>query len=156
MKPCYKTNLISVKRKIMNSNGRMDSLRKLFVDNGLHKEDAYKDPRGFVIITRTGIEKIQAKHKIAVSFEPIQIALDFVVIKAVATAEMPDGIETLIETFGEASKANTHNDYIVAMAEKRALSRAVLKLSGFYMHGAYGEDEIDKSTQNGQLAGRTA
>ena len=138
----------------MKSESRIESLRRLFIENGLHKEDAYKDPRGFVIITRTGIEKVQAKHKIVVAFEPVQIALDFVVIKAIGTSTMPDGSEALIETFGEASKANTSNGYIVAMAEKRALSRAVLKLSGFYMHGAYGEDEIDKSPQNGQLNGQ--
>lgn len=132
----------------MKSESRIESLRKLFIDNGLHKEDAYKDPRGFVIITRTGIEKIQAKHKIVVAYEPVHIALEFVVIKAIATASMPDGTEALIETFGEASKANTSNAYMVAMAEKRALSRAVLKLSGFYMHGAYGEDEVESKTQH--------
>ncbi len=138
----------------MKSENRLDSLRRLFIENGLHKEDAYKDPRGFVIITRTGIEKIQANHKISVAFEPTHIALDFVVIKAIATATMPDKSEALIETFGEASKANTSNAYMVAMAEKRALSRAVLKLSGFYQHGAYGEDEVDKSPQNGQYNGQ--
>jgi hypothetical protein len=30
------------------------------------------------------------------------------------------------------------------MAEKRALSRAILKLAGFYTAGVYGEDEIDE------------
>jgi hypothetical protein len=89
-----------------------------------------------------------------VAFEPVHIALDFVVIKAIGTATMPDGSEALIETFGEASKANTSNTYPIAIAEKRALSRAGLKLSGFYMHGAYGEDDIDKSPQNGQLNGQ--
>jgi hypothetical protein len=29
------------------------------------------------------------------------------------------------------------------MAEKRALSRAVLKLAGFYQHNVYGEDEVE-------------
>jgi len=136
----------------MKSESRIESLRKLFKENGLHKEDAYKDPRGFVIITRTGIEKIQARHKIVVSYEPIHIALDFVVIKAIATGSMPDNSEALIETFGEASKSNTSNAYMVAMAEKRALSRAVLKLSGFYRHGAYGEDEFDNKPQyNGSV-----
>lgn len=135
----------------MKTESRIESLRRLFTENGLVKEDAYKDPRGFVIITRTGIEKIQARHKVSVAFEPVRVELEFVVIKAIATATLPDGSEGLIETFGEASKANTSNSYLVAMAEKRALSRAVLKLSGFYKHGAYGEDEFDKSPQNGRL-----
>ena len=33
--------------------------------------------------------------------------------------------------------------YPVAMAEKRAMSRAVLKLTGFYELGHFGEDEAD-------------
>ena len=132
----------------MKSESRIESLRKLFIENNLHKEDAYKDKRDFVIITRTGIEKIQARHKIVVAYEPVHIALDFVVIKAIATSSMPDGSEALIETFGEASKANTSNAYMVAMAEKRALSRAVLKLSGFYQHNVFGQDEIESNSQD--------
>jgi len=31
------------------------------------------------------------------------------------------------------------------MAEKRALSRAVLKLAGLYKEGVYGEDEIENT-----------
>jgi hypothetical protein len=43
------------------------------------------------------------------------------------------------------SKANNRNAYPVAMAEKRALSRAVLKLAGLYKEGVYGEDEIEST-----------
>lgn len=135
----------------MKSESRIESLRKLFKENGLHKEDAYKDRRGFVVITRSGIEKIQAGYRVAVSYETVHISLDFVVIKAIASGTLPDGSEALIETFGEASKENTNNSYMVAMADKRALSRAVLKLSGFYRHGAFGEDEVDKLTFKGQI-----
>jgi hypothetical protein len=49
------------------------------------------------------------------------------------------------ETFDEAGNANTSNAYIATMAEKCALSRAALKLSGFYKHGAYGENEFDQN-----------
>ena len=38
---------------------KKDALRRLFVQNNLHEDDVYKDKRGFVIITRSGIEKIQ-------------------------------------------------------------------------------------------------
>ena len=37
---------------------KKESLRRLFTENGLVQEDVYKDKRGFVIITRTGIDKI--------------------------------------------------------------------------------------------------
>ena len=48
-----------------------------------------------------------------------------------------------IETYGEASPKNNRNAYPVAMAEKRAMSRIVLKLAGFYELGFFGEDESD-------------
>ena len=51
--------------------------------------------------------------------------------------------EQTIETFGESSPGNTNTSYPVAMAEKRAMSRAVLKLAGFYQHGVFSEDESD-------------
>ena len=38
---------------------------------------------------------------------------------------------------------NNRNAYPVAMAEKRAMSRAVLKLAGLYKFNVYGEDEVD-------------
>ena len=33
--------------------------------------------------------------------------------------------------------------YVMEMAEKRAMSRAVLKLTGFYELGVFGEDESE-------------
>ena len=61
-----------------------------------------------------------------------------VIIKA--TAKLGD---KEIQTFGEAAPNNTSNSYPVAMAEKRAMSRAVLKLAGFYQLGVFSEDESD-------------
>lgn len=118
----------------------IERLRELYKQNGLNKEDVYKDKRGFTIITRTGIEKIQAKNKIDVAFELKHISPDqkYCTIKAVATM----GTKS-IETFGEASPDNCRQSYKVMMAEKRALSRAVLKITGMYEHGVYGQDEID-------------
>jgi hypothetical protein len=45
-------------------------------------------------------------------------------------------------TYGEASPKNNKNSYPYAMAEKRAIDRAILKLIG--LHGfVYSEDEVD-------------
>ena len=55
----------------------------------------------------------------------------------------PQGVWKQVTTFGESSKANNRNAYPVAMAEKRAVSRAVLKLAGLYKEGMYGEDEME-------------
>lgn len=48
-----------------------------------------------------------------------------------------------MQTFGECSPDNNHNPYPVAMAEKRAMSRAVLKLAGLYSENVFGEDEAE-------------
>lgn len=119
-----------------------DMLRELFLQNGLVKgEDTHElkfGSRGTTIITRTGIEKIQANNNITVKYDVEAMSPDFVVIRATAQKG-----NTIIETFGEASPSNTKQTYPVAMAEKRALSRAVLKVAGFYKYGVFGEDESD-------------
>ena len=38
---------------------------------------------------------------------------------------------------------NCNTFYVMEMAEKRAMSRAVLKLTGFYELGVFGEDESE-------------
>ena len=48
-----------------------------------------------------------------------------------------------MESYGEASSKNTKQAYPVAMAEKRALSRVILKITGFYKYGVMGQDESD-------------
>jgi hypothetical protein len=48
-------------------------------------------------------------------------------------------------SFGEASDNNLMGGgkkFPVAMAEKRAMSRVVLKIAGFYEQGVFGQDEI--------------
>ena len=120
-------------------------LRELFVENGLVKgEDTHElkfGSKALTIITRSGIEKIQFHNNIEVKYYVESIVPpDFVVIKAVARIAK-DAI--VMESFGEASANNTKQSYPVAMAEKRALSRVVLKIAGFYKYGVFGEDESD-------------
>tara|TARA_R100001440_G_scaffold32457_1_gene51107 strand:- start:1701 stop:2096 length:396 start_codon:yes stop_codon:yes gene_type:complete len=121
---------------------KKESLRRLFTENGLVQEDVYKDKRGFVIITRTGIDKIVSNRGIRLSYEPIVMEKDWVVLRCVG--EMSDG-QKRVESFGESSKENTMGlagKFPVAMAEKRAKSRAVLMLTGFYEQGVFGQDEM--------------
>ena len=117
---------------------RDEALRRMYLENNLIKEDVFKH-KHFVIITRSGIEKIMDGKGIEITYEPIKMEPQFVVIKARANLG-----EKVIETFGEASPRNTSNGYLVAIAEKRALSRAVLKLAGYYKHGVFSEDESDE------------
>jgi len=117
-----------------------ERLKKLFNENGLSPSDVFAHNH-FTIITRTGIEKIQAKKKIEVTFQVEKLEPDFVVIKAFGEMETDGGL-VRVETYGESSPKNNKTSYPVAMSEKRALSRAVLKLAGLYSEpGLIGEDE---------------
>lgn len=114
---------------------------------GLIRTDFHKAKQGFVVITRTGIEKIQRALKIAVHYEVVpefsDIASGMYVIKAIGGLEDDGEIVPMVESYGEASPKNNRNAYPVAMAEKRALSRVVLKMADLYELGVYGEDELD-------------
>jgi len=113
-------------------------LRSLFESNGLNKDDIFIH-RNFTIVKRSGIEKIQATQNIHVQFEVVQCDRDFVVMKAHAWQR--DKPERRVETFGSANPENCMSKHLVEMSEKRALSRAVLKITNLYEHGVFGEDE---------------
>jgi hypothetical protein len=128
---------------------RKEALTRLFLENGLVKEDVHKDPRGFVIITRSGIDKIVSKQGITVAYEPLLLELKKdninVVIRAAASMQGKNNKPINMMSFGEASDNNLMGGakkFPVAMAEKRAMSRVVLKIAGFYEQGAFGQDEM--------------
>jgi len=122
---------------------KKDILNRLFVENNLTSEDVFKHQH-YTIITRGGIEKIQANIDINITYDVIRCEPPFAVVKA--TANVGDQV---IETFGSALKGKSYTDgntnswYVMEMAEKRAMSRAVLKLAGFYQLGVFGEDESE-------------
>jgi len=125
--------------------------RELSDAYGLGRDDFFKAPQGFVIIKREGIEKIQRGLGIRVEYEVIESLSDVskgcYVIKAKGfRAGFDDENKKFYtETFGESSMKNCRNQYPVAMAEKRALSRCVLKMADLYELGVKGEDEVDES-----------
>ena len=122
---------------------KRDILNRLFVENNLTEDDVFSHQH-YKIITRGGINKIEANMNISVFFEVIRCEPHFAVVKAKATMGNKE-----LETFGSALKGNTFKDgntnswYVMEMAEKRAMSRAVLKLAGFYELGVFGEDESE-------------
>ena len=123
---------------------KQEILNRLFIENNLSDEDYFKH-KFYTIITRSGIDKIQSLNNIEINYNLIYNSPDlkFIIIKA--TAKMGDKV---IETFGECSPHNNQNSYGVAMAEKRAMSRACLKLAGFYENNVFGEDEADSFKRN--------
>ena len=122
----------------MNRN----ELTKIYKDYNLSEKDIYKDKRGFVIITRSGVESIQLQKNIQVEFEVICCSLENVVIKASSYLQDQDG-EWLkqMETFGSASKDNCRQNFKVEIAEKRSLARIIIKTIGLF--NTYGKDELD-------------
>tara|TARA_B100001175_G_scaffold317649_1_gene335454 strand:- start:1029 stop:1457 length:429 start_codon:yes stop_codon:yes gene_type:complete len=129
-----------------------EKLKDLYVKYDLSPDDVFKHEfknSSFVIITRSGIEKIQAIANIAVNFEAKVLEKDFAVMKATAYVD----VKQVVETFGSALKGdfktgNCNTWYVAEMAEKRALSRAILKVTGFYQLGVFGEDESEDFKKN--------
>jgi hypothetical protein len=123
---------------------KTEALKEKYIRYNLTKDDVFKHQGGhYIIITRSGIDKIQAIENITIDYEVINCEKDFCVVKATALKD-----ETYIQTFGSALKGgfkdgNCNTWYVMEMAEKRAMSRAVLKLSGFYELGCFGEDESE-------------
>jgi len=121
---------------------KTEKLKALYEKYELDKDDFFKHQH-YTIVTRQGIDKIQAKEQIEIDYEVVKCEPEFAVFKAHAKK---DGAS--IQTFGSAKKGNhptgnTNTWYIAEMAEKRAMSRAVLKLTGFYELGVFGEDESE-------------
>jgi len=122
---------------------KTDKIKEKYLHYGLEKEDIFKHQH-YLIITRSGIDKIQAIENITIDYEVINCEKNFCVVKANALKG-----ETSIQTFGSALKGEGFKDgncntwYVMEMAEKRAMSRAVLKLTGFYELGVFGEDESE-------------
>ncbi len=128
-----------------------EKLKELYEHYNLQRSDIFTKELGdksYTIIKRQGIEKIQSQESINISYDVIRCETNFAVIKA--NAYVSDKPNDHIETFGSALKGSGYNDgnciswYVAEMAEKRALSRAVLKLTGFYELGVMGEDESDE------------
>ena len=120
-----------------------EKLKELYEKFNLDKEDFFKHQH-YTIVTRQGIDKIMAIEQMRVNYEVIKCEPKFAVFKALASKNGKS-----IETFGSALKGDTYKEgntnswYVAEMAEKRAMSRAVLKLTGFYELGVFSEDESE-------------
>jgi hypothetical protein len=135
---------------------KADKIKVLCDKYGLDSSDTFTH-KHYTIITRSGIDKIQAKEKIFITYVPVKVTPEFCVVQACASKE-----ESKIETFGSAKYGgkswnkernngkggwdefgNTTTWYVMEVAEKRAMCRAVLKLTGFYELGVLGQDESE-------------
>ena len=131
----------------MATSAKTQRFKELVELYGLEASHFHKDTRGFIIVTREGIERIQAVLGCRVGFAPVpeftDVATGMYCVKGFGRVRQEDGTFIQIESFGECSPKNNRNPYPIAMAEKRALSRVVLKAAGMYELGVYGEDELN-------------
>ena len=117
-----------------------EKLKEMYAKYELDADDVFKHQH-FLIITRSGIEKIQAKENIKITYEVIKCETNFAVVKAKTEH---------LQTFGSALKGatykegNTNSWYLMELAEKRAMSRMVLKTCNLYQLGVMGQDESEE------------
>jgi hypothetical protein len=113
-----------------------DKLAVLYKKYQLAKEDIYQH-KHYLIITRQGIDKIQAKEKIFIEYDAVKVDSEFCVVKAKAQKE-----DAKIETFGSAKygsktynestkkydeSGNTTTWYVMEMAEKKSHEQSSIK-----------------------------
>ncbi len=129
---------------------KTEQLKEKYIKYNLTKDDVFKHQGGhYIIITRSGIEKIQNLENIHINFKVIKCEPNFAAVQATAIKD-----QNTIQTFGSALKGSTFKDgntnswYCLEMAEKRAMSRAVLKITGMYELGVFGEDEAEDFKRN--------
>ena len=144
---------------------KSDILNKLFKDYGLfydgnpdNKDNDIFKHKHYKIITRSGIEKIQKAAGIEISYKLAGCSDTFAIVHATGRRFNDDGSEmdgSPLETFGSANLENSPNSYYAEVAEKRAMSRIVLKLAGMYEYGVMGQDEL-KETSGGSSEVKTA
>ena len=107
---------------------KTEAIKEKYNKYNLEPSDVFKHQH-YIIITRSGIDKIQALENIFIHYEVVKSESNFASVKAVALK-------------------GDNSWYVMEMAEKRAMSRAVLKLTGFYELGVFGEDESEDFKKN--------
>ena len=111
---------------------------------GFDPKQCLWDCHGTWVMYHRFIEIAGAKNSIAYDLTEIETNSKDGIVCIKCTAKR-NGDSVI--TYGEASPKNTKNAYPYAMAEKRAVDRAILKLLG--LHGfVYSEDEMDLSPTN--------
>ncbi len=125
-----------------------EKLTELYKEFSLTKDDVFKHQH-YLIITRSGIEKLMAQSNITINYEVVKCEPNFAVIKALGKKG-----DKRVETFGSALKGGNYKDgstnswYVMELAEKRSQSRCVLKMLNLYEYGIFGEDESESFKNN--------
>lgn len=133
------------KQKTLAKDQVNQLLNALYVKYELTPADVFKH-KHYNIITRSGMEKIIEKSQIDYDLELVAHGDSYCVVKGVFTGG-PEGTPKVI-TFASASVDTSTSAYYAEMAEKRCLSRGMLKKLGLYQQGFYGDDEFDTKSMS--------
>jgi len=120
------------------------TIKELYKKYGLESEDIFPH-RHFTIITRQGIEKIEAKAKIKLNLQTEVVSPTYCAMKCTASIDGQEPVVMYASALNDPKlkMKNCQSTYLLEMSQKRAISRAVLKLCGFYTLGHFGEDEAE-------------
>jgi hypothetical protein len=123
-----------------------EHIAKFMEDFGVRADEVWKIPQGTAYaIKHKALERVAAERGIVTTSLKV-LALDQEKGVAAVEAEVKRG-ELHYRSFGEVSPKNNKNSYPLAMAEKRAVDRAILKalvISG----EIYSEDELSPRTDD--------
>jgi hypothetical protein len=116
-------------------------IAKFMADFGVNADEVWKIAQGNAYaVKHKALERVAAERGIATTSLKV-LALDQEKGIAAVEAEVRHG-DMQFRSFGEVSPKNNKNSYPLAMAEKRAVDRAILK--ALVVHGElYSEDEAD-------------
>lgn len=141
----------------MATETQKEMLNRLYKKYGLSPEDIHVSTY-YKIITRAGIQKIEAASNAIITFENLYQSDTQCRFLFTATKVDSEGNTITIKTTGEASEDNVKQQpkYLAAMAEKRGRSRAILTIEGLYKEGFYGQDEAEDFDQEIKKSRRSA
>jgi len=120
-----------------------EKLAELYKVYELNEEHFFKHQH-YTIITRAGIEKIQGIEQIDINYEVLECSPNYAAVKSWSMRGQQS-----IQTLASATKGATYKDgnttswYVLEIAEKRAMSRLVLKYLDLYKLGFFAEDESE-------------
>ena len=122
-----------------------DFVREILKDNDVDPREACWDCHGTWVIYHKYLERIADRNGII--FDAPQILTCDLDKRAAAICVTGHLGDRSAWSFGEATKDNNKNPYPLAMAEKRAKDRVILKLAGLSGH-IYSEEEADVFKEN--------
>lgn len=122
---------------------KTELIKKIYNKYNLERSDVFRHQH-YIIITRSGIEKIIDIENIFIRYDVLKLEPRYAGVKAIAIKG-----EKTLETLGSAYKGETFKDgntnswYVLEMAQKRAMARATLEITGMYKLGFKAEDESE-------------